>query len=406
MSIQKLFGPGGTITYLIFFATVSITIISLIPAVFPAFFTTSISNIPKAVINPLEFGVLAIPILSVNIITITILVMYKMKKLPQSISQIFVRIFNFDVSKKLSLIILGIIITAYIITSAAETYNNEFETDYYGIFKPWIETFDVLKLPDNQLNHDLGHHVQIFAESLSMKIFNSYKVIPYFASITLLIITYFLTYEITKNRFAGIITTLIIIQSDIFRFYDTSVSYTNLWVLFFVCSLYLILKKWQASPISFVFGTLSKGLTAVFLPAIFLFAYRAKNPSRKVLIEYAIFIVALVVFLLVTGTSLNPVDSKKFDAKGFVNGFTAFGFEFIQDYVVVCFLLPLIIALFILSKNGNQYADSIMMLITIMLISAPLLSALSINQNVAYRFVPLIVFFALGTGLVFSKKKD
>jgi hypothetical protein len=108
--------------------------------------------------------------------------------------------------------------------------------------------------------------------------------------------------------------------------------------------------------------------------------------------------------LAYSGTSLNPVTTKKFDATNFMKGFSAFGFEFRQDVLIASFLLPLIVGLFILSKKGNIHADSVMMVMTIMLISAPVLVGTSDHQNTPYRFVPLVVFFAIGAGLFFSKK--
>ena len=62
------------------------------------------------------------------------------------------------------------------------------------------------------------------------------------------------------------------------------------------------------------------------------------------------------------------------------------------------------VGLFIATRKGIRHADSIMFLILGMLLMPPLLDALSFSINVPYRFIPLIVFFAIGTGLLLSKK--
>jgi peptidoglycan/LPS O-acetylase OafA/YrhL len=70
------------------------------------------------------------------------------------------------------------------------------------------------------------------------------------------------------------------------------------------------------------------------------------------------------------------------------------------------FFLPLIVGLFIASRKGIVHAESIMLLLVVMLLSAPFLSGFSDHQNVPYRFVPVVTFFAIGTGLLLVKPKS
>jgi len=67
-------------------------------------------------------------------------------------------------------------------------------------------------------------------------------------------------------------------------------------------------------------------------------------------------------------------------------------------------MLPLVVGLFLISNHGFKQADSIMFLILGMLLSASLLPAFSDIINVPYRFVPLVVFFAMGVGVLLRKK--
>jgi len=65
--------------------------------------------------------------------------------------------------------------------------------------------------------------------------------------------------------------------------------------------------------------------------------------------------------------------------------------------------LPLIVGLFFTSRHGFREADSITFLILGMLLSALLIPAFGMATQ-PYRFIPLIVFFAMGVGILLSKK--
>ncbi len=93
-----------------------------------------------------------------------------------------------------------------------------------------------------------------------------------------------------------------------------------------------------------------------------------------------------------------------FDYKEFFVGFTTWVFQLRIDGIVLVFLLPLTIGLFIKSYQGVQEADSILVLIAGILLSAPLLVGFSEFNIQPYRWIPLIVFFAIGVGVLFSKK--
>jgi Na+/pantothenate symporter len=72
------------------------------------------------------------------------------------------------------------------------------------------------------------------------------------------------------------------------------------------------------------------------------------------------------------------------------------------DVITVLFLVPLIFGLFVISKN-NRHANSISFLIVGILFSAPLLSGLTDQTNQPYRQLPIVIFFAVGVGMLFSK---
>jgi len=74
--------------------------------------------------------------------------------------------------------------------------------------------------------------------------------------------------------------------------------------------------------------------------------------------------------------------------------------------LVLLFIFPLIVGLFIAARNGIRHADSIMVLIGGILFSVPLLTGFTELTNQPYRFVPLVVFFAIGVGILLTKKSN
>jgi len=236
-----------------------------------------------------------------------------------------------------------------------------------------------------------------------MQIFGNYRALPFIASIALLVLTYFITFEIAKKRFAGIIAMVIVLQSGIFLTYDSVMTYTNFWMLFYLFSLYTIYKKWQLSPIFFVLSILSKALTIVFLPMSLFFIYRASIPKQKKIrlaISYGAMIGIGITLLFITDSFLTR--GVEFDSHEFLAGFTAFSSQFRFDGLIVIFLLPLTIGLFIVSRNGIVVADSIMVLIMGTILLTPILPGFTEFTNNPYRFVTLVVFFAIGVGTLLS----
>jgi len=239
-----------------------------------------------------------------------------------------------------------------------------------------------------------------------MQLFDNYKIIPFIASIALLVLTYLFTAEISNKRFAGIVAMVIVLQSTIFLFYDTTVSYPNFWILFYLLSLYLILKKtWYLSPISYAASILSKPLIGPFLPMTLFFVSRT-NFSRKkkiqIVISYGALVVIGIIFLPSIANLMIPTNWV-FNLHDLWAGFSALNSSFRFDGIILYFMLPVTVGLFIASRKGIRYADPIMSLILGMLLMAPIVEAFTNTITVPYRYIPLIVFLAIGVGLLLSK---
>jgi len=145
--------------------------------------------------------------------------------------------------------ILIILIGLYIIFSVGELFDGTFQADYNRRVNNWIENFSLTEFETEGLNAPgWGNYLHIIFGIISINVFDNVKVIPFLASISLLVLTYFITVEITKKRFAGIVAFVIVLQSGVFLHYDTGITYPNFWILLYLFSLYLIYKKMASFP--------------------------------------------------------------------------------------------------------------------------------------------------------------
>ena len=273
------------LTYLVFGFSASIVLLCSVSIIFPALISSINSEFNEfpfytQQVDPFEMGSLAIPFLIINGIVLFIGIIYYKKNYSLN------RLFNFDVSKKITIITIIIILSAYVIATIPEFEKDEEFADLIKIEKRLNES-----IRDNRFTFEdaisgnpnysaIEPHVKYSLLLISEKIFGDFRVIAFIASIALLIITFFITKEITKKRVPGILAMLIVLQSNTFLTYDTSATYSNFWILFYVLSLYLILKKWQFSHISFILSIFSKLSSALFLPLTIFFVLnttRGKN---------------------------------------------------------------------------------------------------------------------------------
>jgi len=356
-----------------------------------------ISNETINPLNQFNFGIWTFPLLATNFFLLGVGILYQKNKIPKKIQNFIKFIFEFDVSQKIALLVIATLLLLYVGFSVGELQHEETLFDYPGV-KIAAENLSFEKFSG------VGQYIRYFLLNVSLNIFDNIRVIPFIASISLLILTYFITLEISKKRFAGIVAMVIVLQSNLFLQYDTIATYTNFWILFYLSSLYLIYKSWFLSPIFYLFSIFSKPFTAIFLPMTLFFTYRANIAKRKkilTLISYGI-----IVFFGITAYLLGILlPNEGFYYDGFLTGFKEFSNFFQSDGLITLFLLPLVVGLFIASRKGVQQAESLMVLIAGVLLSAPLLGGLTLFTNQPYRFIPLVVFFAISVGTLLSNSK-
>jgi len=391
------------ISILVFVATLAVVFISIMSVLFPALIVVSVSPHQDSIpINPLEPGVWALHFLTVNITLLILGLLYFKKRLPNLIIRSVKKILNFEVSKKVTFVIMLVLISSYVGFTVPELSETEIWGDFEGVKKD----VDKWSFNDGKGLIKFRH----FLLNISINIFDNYRMVPLFFSIALLILTYFITVKISQKRFSGILAVIIILQSSVFLEYDTTASYENIWTVLYLVSLYTIYKKWYLSPFAFIFSVLSKTLTAIFLPMSLFFIYRSGLPKRDVIKAMIPYGIIIALFIAVFFLSDLPIDSPlRYYGGGFADlafwrGFTAFSYQLRYDGLILTLVLPLVVGLYLVSRRGIMQADSIMIMIMGMLLAAPLLSSLTTSTIQPYRFVPLLVFFAIGVGTLFSKR--
>jgi len=140
------------------------------------------------------------------------------------------------------------------------------------------------------------------------------------------------------------------------------------------------------------------------------FTYRAEIPRRKKInltISYAV-----IVSVATAGVFIFDIDlgggvtsgMLTFDNKEFWSSFTIWGFQLRDDTLFLLFILPVTVGLFLKSLKGIPQADSILILIIGTIFVMPLLAALTIANLHPYRFMPLVVFFAIGVGTLLAQR--
>ena len=406
--MQKAF--SNVLSYLVFLSTISIVIISLFAIIFPGFFI-SIYFPYNVEIVPFEPSIWLIPVSSFSFVFLVLGFVYYKRKLPVQVYKCIQFILNFEISKRIT-VILGIIIFVFYIGFSVNelSINEEGQFPDYNILKAALQIWPSTESDDIYVQEQNSRYVRMLLLGTSLEIFQNIKILPFVASISLLIVTFFLTYQISHKRFSGIVALLIILQSHTFLFFDTVAVFENFWILFFLISLYLINRKWQLSPILYLLALFSKAFIFVFFLSTIFYIYRARISSRKkiwAMCSYGgVILIILTVFSFgdsVYGDIINISDSEFFLA------LNTLGYTLRYDVFIILSLLPVTIGLFFTSRRGFLQADSILILILASLLAGPFISMLTgfyLQQVLIlpYRLLPLIVFVAIGIGVFLSKK--
>ena len=397
--------PNGLIVWFICAIGIFVVLLSSVSIVFPGLIISIVDV--NLFGEPFEIGTMGIPFIIINIIVFSLILLHLKKRLPEIFTIISEKIFSFDLSKRNSFVILGIILAIYIATSANELSINEIEQyGDYLVLERAINVWPEQEAENKYLAEQLDRHVRMALLVASEEVFHNIKVIPYLASIFLLITTYFLTVKLSDRNFTGLVAVILILQSSTFYIYDTIAVYENFWVLFYVFSIYLIFKKQKFSSIFFILSIFSKAIFVLWLPISILVTLLSDIPKNKkifvITTHIVVIIISLIIFQYSDAVYGNVID---IEVSEFWIGFTTLASNLRFDIVLLLLLLPVSAGLFLKARNGSKNSISLIVLISGTILVTPILEMITDYYFVyPYRYVPLVVFFAIGLSTLFSKK--
>jgi len=392
------------LSWAIFLPTLIVVLLTLILGMFPALIITFSDEVrfPSG-INAFEPGIWTFPILISNSIIFATIILYRKNKLPQNLTSLFKSFLNFEISHKTALVLVGIMIISYVILNVGELYTREHWGDF-GQVEIGLKAFEL----DNP-----GFSLRVipyFFGVLSLEIFGSYRIAPFIASIFCLFLTYLVTVQISKKRFAGIIALVIVLQSQNFLVYDTTITYPILWIMFYLLSLYFVFKSFPLSPIAFGAAALSHPLILGLFPPILAFIALSDLPKRKKILLLSIFFVFIAISLgliymeiITLPGSITSGDASSLDVHRIIDSSSSILTQFRYDTLIVLFLLPVVVSLFLASLKGVPNANAVLVLIVGIILLVLFIPAVTGLGNTPYRILPLVFFFAIGVGTLLSK---
>tara|TARA_B100000029_G_scaffold484629_1_gene537049 strand:+ start:12 stop:1235 length:1224 start_codon:yes stop_codon:yes gene_type:complete len=397
------------ITNTAFLFSIGIIGISVISVIFPALIITQTYEFPLD-LNPLETSPWITPVVLSSISLLIFGFLHYKGKLPIAISNLINQILNFEISKRITIILATIIISIYIGITIPELFIDESEQwpDYLvlesalEIWPSSEHTFSVYIKEQNT------RYVRMILLDFSENFFQNIKLLPFVASVFTLIFTALIAIQLSKKRIAGIIAILIVLSSVTFTDFDTIAVYENFWVLFYLISLYSIHKKWwYASPITFILSIFTKAFIATYFWMNLFYVYRAEIPKRTKLFIFGSYgiILGITYWIFETGKSIIYDDIIRYDFNAFLEAFTGWGNSMQMDPFALLFIIPITIMLFFKSRNGFKQADSLMILLAGSILAGPFISLVTDFYFILpYRFIPFIIFMAISVGMIFAKK--
>ena len=394
-------------SYAVFFCTLVVVLLTLTPVIFPALYSSSFGMFTEN-LNPFELGYQSTFLIVSNVVILGFGIAYYKKKIPSLVHDVVDKIRTFEIPKRVTIIALAVILGVYIGLSAPELSLDEGAdwADYDAILLPALEIWPFGQADDVYVQEQNDRYVRMFLLDVSLDIFQNIKLLPFIASILVVVFTYLITVQFCQKRFAGIIAVIVLLQSYTFLKFDTVAVYENFWVLFFLISLYVIEKKWFLSPVFYILAFYTKAYVAPFFLMTLFTTYRSQISRRTkaaILISYVVTVSAAIALVFFGGTVYPDVIDVNYSK--FILGFQVIIAQLRFDLFFIMALLPVTVGLIFLSKNKLKHADSILILIFGTIIASPILVAFTYHYEILpYRFIPLLVFFSIGVGMFFSKK--
>ena len=282
------------VSYAVFFCTLVVVLFTLTPVIFPALFSSSFGMFTEN-LNPFELGYQSIFLIVSNAVILGFGIAYYKKKIPSLVHDVVDKIRTFEIPKRVTIIALAVILGVYIGLSVPELSLDESAdwADYDAVLLPALEIWPFGQTDDIYVQEQNDRYVRMFLLDVSLDIFQNIKLLPFIASILVVVFTYLVTAQFCQKRFAGIIAVIVLLQSYTFLKFDTVAVYENFWVLFFLISLYVIEKKWFLSPVFYILAFYTKAYVAPFFLMTLFTTYRSQISRRTkaaILISYVVIV--------------------------------------------------------------------------------------------------------------------
>ena len=155
--------------------------------------------------------------------------------------------------------IVGIIILVVytVITIPELSIDEATQWGDYSILTSALETFPETNSGAQIQDEQNRRFVRMILLGFSQDYFDNIKIIPFISSIILIALVGLIAFEISHKKIAGLISMLVLIQSYTFLEYDTIAVYENLWVTFFLFSIYTIHKTIKVNMYDVIINCIS-----------------------------------------------------------------------------------------------------------------------------------------------------
>lgn len=271
---------------------------------------------------------------------------------------------------RLSVSILAVMIGVYCVITVPEVFTiNDYPDS--NLIRPQVKAWSITS-PENVVRLTL---LKIGAETGIMKL------VPFVESVGVLVMTYLLSVQLS-NRMGGLVATVIVASSNLFRFFDTSIAYDNSWTLFLLMAVYFS-NRWYLGGLLFVASALCKSLTLVFSPSMLFMSIRKENLG-----------IVYIVSILFGGAAVLSV-STGFSYSGFISGLTDWWYFMFSD-IYMTFAIPFVMFLLVLFRKRMKNTMIPFAFMLNAILSGVIVEGFTALNNEPYRYVPLVVFFAIG----------
>lgn len=235
---------------------------------------------------------------------------------------------------------------------------------------------------------------EVYGLIASEKLTGNYHTLPIISSVAMLVLTYLLTLKITSNRLASILSVVIVDLSRTFLWYSDSIPYPGFWCVLFFASLYPFQNK-LIKPLAYLSSFIMKAQALAFLPITFI---REKNKKIR------LFYIGMGVLAAIAASLLKWTRIDGFNPGNLAPPYVVFEI-ILQDFWMIILFFPVSAMLFYLYKQKVEWSGTILIGMVWSLFFQYILALFTTYGAFSERMLPFIVFFAMGCGLVVSKKE-